>query len=172
MEMPIDILTSHLANEPSGLTDHQLAMNIDLELQRKFVFFPDAELSEIAEGIDGFRNRLVLGQGPGYLNVDIDISVEDAYTLAQNALAIWWFKKRTAELDAEQEARLAKRPAPGVYLTNNGAATFAVIVTEDQRVMVPQRNLFEIADQSGLYDENPDVWMLQRIDITDGSISA
>jgi len=177
MEMPVDILTHRFGklvdNGDFAVSDYQaVAISIDEELQEKFVFVPDAELSEIAEQIEDHKGWLKIGQRPGYLCVDSGISVEDAWTLAENALAIWWLRKRDTELEAE---KLAKRPEPGVYRgTYAGHKYFTVIVTADQRVMVPQA-AGGIDDYSAQWDEHVGTslgWTLQRIDITEGTVEA
>jgi hypothetical protein len=169
MEMPVDILNRRLGdirdNGDIDFDNTMTAVDIDTELQDKFVFFPLEELSEIAEQVDTSRERLYLGQGVGHLNVPSGISVEDAWTLAENALALWWLRKRDTELEQEL---LAKRPRPGVYTGNGG--TFTVIVTEDQRVIVPLIG-GGTQDYTDIWDRTlHKSWKLNRINVATGAI--
>jgi hypothetical protein len=121
------------------------AIDIDQELQEKFLFFPDVELSEIAEAIEEDRGRFVLGQGDAHLSVSDQISAADAYTLAENAAAIYWEVHRRSEME---QARRAKRPAPGLYTMGR----IIIGVTADRRIMVQQSGTATFADRTEMYD--------------------
>lgn len=173
MEMPVDILNQRLGklrdNGDIDFDNTAVAVDIDSELQEKFLFFPIAELEELEEQIETSRDMLYLGQGTGYINVLESDKPEDLFTKAENALALYWHLKKKA--DAEKD-RLAKRPEPGVY-QGKSASYFTVLVTEDRRVLVQQTS-GGFADLTEAWDKGTAgrYWGLQRINITDGTVSA
>jgi hypothetical protein len=177
MEMPIDIINKHLAKQPAGLTDAQLAMNIDLELQRKFVSIPYEEI--VAVEIEdtsrtNIHTSLQAGSGPETIRANPDDNPAWLYNSAVHALAMWQHLSRLGE----QKLRIEKRPEPGVYeahLAGEDEDYFTVIVDEQRLMWVPQLpgGMLNMADDydAGLAG-NGSRWVLQRINLVDGTVSA
>lgn len=165
-DMPIDTITAHLNQPTSGLTPHQQAINIDLDLQRKFIFFPVAELEELEEQIEVVRDVLHIGQGAGYVSCTEDADIDELYTRAENTLALWWHLKQHRDA-------LERRPEPGVYRARDVKSWFNVLVTEDRRVLVQQQFFGTLKDCSDMWDaRGHKVWTMQRVNLTDGTVSA
>lgn len=172
MEMPVDVLNRRLGdirdNGDIDFDNTMTAVSIDEELQEKFLFFPDAEIREAAEAIEEESRWLVIGQNYGRVSIPKEATVEQAYTLAENALALYWELKRRKEQEAE---RLAKRPEPGVYIGNGG--DFTVIVAEDRRVLVPIKDGLGMNNYSADWDHYlHKSWKLQRIDLATGDLTS
>lgn len=175
MEMPFDVLNHRLGkirdNGDIDFDNTAAALDIDMELQAKYLFFPIEEL-EAAEIREVHSGTFHIGDGPEKCSAQGGENPAWLYNHALNALALYWHLKRREELEEEQrkiEAVWAKRPEPGLY-QGRAAQCFTVIVTEDRRVLVQM-------DQGGLRDATEDwdtgsnqIWRLQRIDITDGTI--
>lgn len=170
METPIDIIMKHLGPEgTTGLTAHQLGMNIDLELQDKFLHFnileeiASAHIEMVAPGI------ISAGSGPEAVNAGEKENPAWILNRAINTLALYW---EIAQNQKDQEELVERRPKPGIY-QGRGIVHFIVIVTEDRKILVQQ-------DNGGLNDRTlqwdtaasggDQPWNLQRINITDGTI--
>ena len=86
---------------------------------------------------------------------------------------MWQHLSRLQERKAEQE-KLDKRPECGVYQGYDDDEYFTVIVTSRRRVLVQQAT-GGLSDMTELWDakasDTPCPWALQRIDITDGTIT-
>lgn len=174
MEMPMDILNKRLGkirdNGDIDFDNTAAAIDIDSELQEKFLFFPIAELEDIAEGIEEARGNLYIGQGPGYVSCADDVEVGELFTRAEHYLVMYWEMKKRAEKAEQEAAVLAKRPEPGVYAGNGG--DFTVIVPEDRRVLVLMKDDGGTRNYSADYDHYlHKSWKLQRIDLTEGTVA-
>lgn len=170
-DMPFDILNQRLGKlRDSGLLEGDntaLAMDIDTELQEKFIFFPIAELDALIKDIrEPESGTFHLGDGPEKCSAQSSENPNWLYNHAENALALWWHLKRKAE-------KLAQRPEPGIYRGKYIKSWFTVIVTEDRRIMIPQQMSSRVMDCTDDYDNRGHaVWKLQRINVTDGTVSA
>lgn len=181
-EMPFDVLNTRLGkirdNGDIDFDNTAAALDIDMELQSKFLFFPIEEL----EAVEIEENRLGLsaGSGPEHCAAGENENPNWLYNHAVNALALYWRLKNDQEdrerLAKEQEA-LAQRPEPGVYLGySNAMNRFTVIVTEDRRVLVTVSvggSGAGMNDCTALWDERArNSWILHKVDLTDGSVEA
>lgn len=171
METPIDVILKHLGPEgTTGLTAHQLGMNIDLELQRKFLHFNIAEEIanvDITDDVDG--GVLTAGSGPEEARCSPNDNPLWLLNRAINTLALYWHLN-----EKEKAALIERRPAPGIYQAK-GATYFIAIVTADHRVMVQQDN-GGFRDLTNTWDNVADngdggPWTMQRIDLADGTIA-
>jgi hypothetical protein len=180
MEMPMDVLNKRLGqirdNGDIDFDNTAAAIDIDSELQEKFLFFPMEEIEAVE--IEEDRGQLHAGAGPEHCVAGPDENPNWLYNHAMNALALWWRLKNDQEKaeqeKAEQEqleaAKVARRPEPGVYQGRNVAGRyFTTIVTDDRRVMVQQAS-GGLTDNTSMWDQDP--WLVRRVDITDGTISA
>lgn len=179
MEMPVDVLNKRLGKiRDNGNIDFDntaAAVDIDSELQEKFLFFPMEEIEAVE--IEEDRGRLHAGSGPEHCAAQFDENPAWLYNHAINALALWWKIKQEQEaqvrrLQEEQErlAVIARRPGPGVYFTRgSGSLAFTAIVTGDRRVIVPMQD-GSMLDQSELYDAQR--WNMLPISLTDGTVGA
>lgn len=171
MEMPIDIIKKHTDIRsglvgPDGLTDGQRALNIDLELQRKFLHIPFEDIDTVEIVKD--RDSLVAGSGPEGCYSQPAENPTWLYNHAVNALALWRHLTKLEEERKERE-RLALRPQPGVYHTRgSGSLAFTAIVTEDRRVIVPMEDGV-LLDQSALHDAQG--WNMRPIDVAAGTVA-
>ena len=173
MEMPFDILNARLGkirdNGDIDFDNTAAAIDIDQELQSKFLFFPIAELEDLAnEHIEEGRGMLSLGQGPGYVSCADDVEVGELFTRAENYLVMYWELKKRAETAAITAAKkkLARRPAPGVYRLHTGGESHTAIVTADQRILCPKHRHTEMHDFTDIFDglENPGSWSFTPIE--------
>lgn len=179
MEMPVDILNQRLGkirdNGDIDFDNTAAAVDIDSELQEKFLFFPIEELEELEEQIEFQREVYYLGQGHGYTAVSKDVDLKELYQRAENTLALYRHLKKLAD-EKEQEKleaeKLAKRPEPGLYRAKTGRSTwFTLIVTEDRRIMVPQQLTGNSMDFTDEYDEGKVNWTdLRQISLVDGTV--
>ncbi|QWY82792.1 hypothetical protein PP641_gp052 [Arthrobacter phage SilentRX] len=143
MEMPVDIIKKHTDIRsglvgPDGLTDGQRALNIDLELQRKFLFFPIEELEAEGAAIEDDRGVLHAGTGPEHCQARPGENPNWLLNHARNALTLYWHLKKLEEAEAEQAAEQAKinqRPKPGVYDLWTGGEQHVAVVTADRRIL-------------------------------------
>lgn len=182
MEMPIDIIKKHTDIRsglvgPDGLTDGQRALNIDLELQRKFLHIPFEDIDTVEIVKDG--DSLVAGSGPEGCYSQPAENPTWLYNHAVNALALWrkldaMQKEEAAAEERERKRRekLAQRPQPGVYLgTSLIGQAFTVIVTEDRRVVVVQSE-GDPLDMTETWDKlGQQKWMLRPINVATGTIA-
>lgn len=175
MEMPFDILNQRLGkirdNGDIDFDNTATAMDIDQELQDKFVFFPFEELEAVE--IENDREVLHAGSGPEHCSATSASNPTWLYNHAMNALALWWRLKRDQEREEAKQATLAKlarRPQPGVYQAFAHLNYFTVIVPDDRRVLVSMTNggLRDASQEWDAYENGP--WALQRIDLTDGTV--
>lgn len=178
MEMPMDILNKRLGkirdNGDIDFDNTAAAVDIDTELQSKFLFFPIEEIEAVE--IEENRGHLYAGSGPEHCAAAEADNPNWLYNHAVHALALYWHLKKVQDAAADAEKaeaqKLAARPEPGVYQGNGGIHYFTVIVTADRRVLVGQK-LGGYEDQSDLYDRmQAGFWNLQRVDVTDGTVSA
>lgn len=179
MEMPVDILNQRLGkirdNGDIDFDNTAAAVDIDSELQEKFLFFPIEELEALEEQIEFSRDVYYLGQNHGYAVVHEDAPLTELYQRAENTLALYWHLKRKAEEkeaeEAEKMAKLAKRPLPGVYRARSGVSWFTMIVTEDRRILIPQQLSDRHTDFTDDYDNGKVNWTDQRqINVADGTV--
>jgi hypothetical protein len=174
MEMPVDVLNKRLGkirdNGDIDFDNTMAAVDIDSELQEKFIFFPIEELEQlIKDELEEGRERFVLGSGPEHCAASVGENPQWLYNHARNALALYW-KLTEDQKQAEYEAeKLERRPEPGMY-QGKAAEYMAVLVTDDRRVLVQQKG-GGFADLSPTWDAGgKDSWNLQRINLTDGTI--
>lgn len=171
-DMPIDILNRRLGqirdNGDIDFDNTAIALDIDTELQEKFIIIPLADIDEVEidDNPDNTRFKYQAGSGPEAIRAMDGDNPNWLYNSALHALAMY--------RHLEQRQKLEQRPEPGVYQGKASAGYFAVIVTADQRVLVQQeqggyRDVTESWDlhlkRSGLQ-----IWPLQRVDITDGTV--
>lgn len=177
MEMPVDILNRRLGkirdNGDIDFDNTAAAVDIDEELQEKFLFFPLVELEELAKEIEENRDVYNLGQGYAYTAVGKEVDPAELYQRAENVLAVYLHLKRKAEeKQINEERKLAKRPEPGLYRAKTGRSTwFTLIVTEDRRIMVPQQLTGNSMDFTDEYDSGKVNWTdLRQINLADGTV--
>jgi hypothetical protein len=174
MEMPVDVLNKRLGkirdNGDIDFDNTMAAVDIDSELQEKFIFFPIEELEVLREQIEENRDGLYLGQGVGYATCPVDADPQDLLTRAENALVLYWELMERRKLTELEQEKLDRRPASGVY--SGGMGSFTVIVPEDRRVLV-------LMDSGGFkdYSEQWDdflykAWNLCRINVSTGTIES
>lgn len=177
MEMPVDVLTNRLGRlADDNVLQHNdytaLALDIDTELQEKFIFIPIEEIDAVEIEKTGETRNLLhfkAGGGPETIRARKDDNPFWLYHSAVNALAMLRFLQK-------EQARKANRPQPGVYQghDDDGESYFAVIVTEDRRVLVQQSDggLEDLsADWDRAYERAAGSWNLQRIDTVTGAIA-
>ena len=141
MEMPMDILNKRLGeirdNGDIDFDNTSVAVDIDMELQSKFLFFPIEEIEAVE--IEGDRDNYHAGSGPEHCMATGSENPAWLYNHARNALALYWRLQQDAErAEAEQleAAKLARRPEPGVYSLNTGRAEpYLVAVTAERRII-------------------------------------
>lgn len=182
MEMPVDILTHRLGKiRDNGTIDFDqtaAALDIDSELQEKFLSIPYEEIDAIEISQHG-GGPLAAGDGPEGCTASPSENPQWLYNHAMNALALWR-KLVEDEKDAErlrkEQEMLDNRPDPGVYLAKadkSGGARFTVIVTEDLRVMVPASLEAELGlkDHTQFWDDAArHYWVLKPVNVEDGSV--
>lgn len=174
METPIDIILKHLGPEgTTGLTEHQLGMNIDLELQRKFLHFNIAEeIINLDITTDDAYGVLSAGSGPEEATCSPHSNPLWVLNRAINTLALYYHLTEAEKLAKRQAEVIARRPEPGVY-EGKAARHFIAVVTEDRRILV-QRTDGGFNDSTETYDamdqDGDRAWKLRRINITDGTI--
>lgn len=139
MEMPFDVLNHRLGkirdNGDPDFDNTAAALDIDVELQSKFLFFPFAELDALDEQIEEGNGRYYLGQNAGYVHCGPEDDPDDLQVKAENLLALRQRLLRDRESKAKA-AKLAARPAPGIYhLNTKGPSTYIVAVTADRRIL-------------------------------------
>lgn len=181
METPFDTINAGLGNlrekiknDPEELfepTDE--AIEIDMELQSKFLFFSIAEelenvvIYKVGDGV------LVAGSGYDEARCGSDYSPARMLERAVNALAMYWRLKQKQDA-AELRLVRARRPAPGVY-EGKAARHFIAVVTEDRRILV-QRTDGGFNDSTETYDamdqDGDRAWKLRRINLTDGTVES
>jgi hypothetical protein len=178
--MPVDVLNHRLGkirdNGDIDFDNTMAAVDIDSELQEKFLFFPIEELEQlIRDELEEGRDRFVLGSGPEHCAASIHENPQWLLNHARNALALYWKLMEDQKLAEHEAEKLERRPEPGVYQgTHTGNKHFTVLVTEDRRVLVGQ-STGGFDDYTTQWDQHAATslaWTLQRIDITDGTISA
>lgn len=167
MEMPVDVLNRRLGrirdNGDIDFDNTAVAVDIDSELQDKFLFFPIEELEEDGAAIEDDRGVLHAGTGPEHCQARPGENPNWLLSHARNALTLYWRLKQLEEAE-----KLAKRPAPGVYHTQgSGRLSFTAIVTEDRRVVVPMEDGV-LLDQSVIFDAHG--WKMRPIDVANGTI--
>ena len=177
MEMPFDVLNRRLGRlRDSGLLEGDntaIAIDIDQDLQRQFIFIPQEEIDavEIVPLKNDMHSNLRAGSGPETIRANLADNPAWLYNSAVHALAMYQHLKKLQEQEALEAAKLAKRPEPGVYQgSNRGGNYFVVIVTTDKRVLVPQTE-GGADDYTKIWDADPELWKLQRIDVADGTIA-
>lgn len=175
-EMPIDILTERFGrlvdNSQLDVSDYaSLAMDIDTELQQKFLSIPLAEIDAIE--IEDNRGQFHAGSGPEHCKADDFENPNWLYNHAMNALALYFRIKSEQE---RREAKMNLRPEPGVYSAKHPGSrqAFAVIVTADREVIVPMEQ-GDLCDQSDIYDAfaaKGTPWVMNRVNTTTGRFGA
>ena len=175
MEMPFDVLNRRLGRlRDSGNIDFDntaLAVDIDTEMQEMFMFVPQEEIDavEIEPSKDG--HGFFAGSGPETIRAHHGDNPAWLYNSAVHALAMYQHLQKLEKEREAEAAKLAKRPEPGVYQgSNRGGNYFVVIVTTDKRVLVPQTE-GGADDYTKIWDADPELWKLQRIDVADGTIA-
>lgn len=184
MEMPFDVISNHLLNgfdeplEPDNAREH--AMDIDQELQKKFIFISMEEIDAIKIESSSYPHGLVAGSGPETIRATVGDNSNWLYNSAIHALAMYQHLKyleERAKIEAEQ-AKLARRPEPGVYLAHledeEDEDYFTIIVDDKRLIWVPQvgGGMLNLADD---YDSrlagNGSRWIVQSINLSDGTIT-
>lgn len=171
MEMPVDVLTHRLGKiRDNGTIDFDqtaAALDIDSELQEKFLSIPYEEIDRIE--IEDERGQLTVGSGPEHCAANTSENPEWLYNHALNALALWRKLLKDQEEQEERERIMARRPQPGIYQANGGTDNFIIIVTEDQRLIVPQ-TVGEPIDGTDIWDRTTHAtWQLRRLDPAAGT---
>lgn len=149
MEMPFDILNTRLGkirdNGDIDFDNTSAALDIDVELQSKFLFVPFEELEAVE--IEGDRDNYHAGSGPEHCMATGSENPEWLYNHGINALALWWHLKAKAEKEEAEQieaAKIARRPEPGVYSLETGRTAslksstpmpYLVAVTADRRII-------------------------------------
>lgn len=177
MEMPFDVLNHRLGKlRDSGLLEGDntaIAIDIDQDLQRQFIFIPQEEIDavEIQDRGEGAIQKWEAGSGPETIRAHHGDNPAWLYNSAVHALAMYQHLQKLEKEREAEAAKLAKRPEPGVYQgSNRGGNYFVVIVTTDKRVLVPQTE-GGADDYTKIWDADPELWKLQRIDVADGTIA-
>lgn len=158
-EMPFDVINGHLHTfrEEGYFTQSSdievpdpvdLAIDIDSELQKQFLFFPFEEIDEVEIHIHGKGEKISAGTGPEECSATGTENPDWLYNHAVNALALW----RTLKQRQETERR-GKRPQHGWYVAKSDTAAITVFVTaEDRRVMMILPFSGELEDVTANYD--------------------
>lgn len=136
-ETPADVLVHRLGKlADSGMLDGDYtscALDIDQELQEKFVFIPVEEIEYAANEIEERKHYYKCGSGPEEATASKTANPNWAYNMAVNALAL---HRHLTDV----EKKLAdERPKPGHYLLQAPDATTYTRVTDDHRILVLQR---------------------------------
>lgn len=179
MEMPVDILKFRLGGiRDNGDIDFDhtaAALEMDEELQEKFLFVPFKELEAIE--IEENRGQLNAGSGPEHCAAGENENPNWLYNHGINALALWWRIKQRQEAEAAlaaaekrrkeaDERKVAQRPAPGVYTLHTGGELHTAIVTADRRILCPRHRHDAMNDFTDIYDglENKSRWTFTPIE--------
>lgn len=180
METPFDTINAGLGNlrekiknDPEELfepTDE--AIEIDMELQSKFLFFSIAEEIESVEYTTN-GGALIAGDGPEQAQARFTENPDWVLRRAVNMMGLYWRLKQEQDA-AELRLVRARRPAPGVY-EGKAARHFIAVVTEDRRILV-QRTDGGFNDSTETYDamdqDGDRAWKLRRINLTDGTVES
>lgn len=171
MEMPVDVLNKELGairdNGDIDFDNTMAAVNIDTQLQGKFLFFPIEELEQlIKEELEEDRDRFVLGSGPEHCAASAGENPNWLYNHARNALALYWKLMEDQKLAEYEAEKLERRPAPGVYTLNTGGERHTAIVTADRRILCPRHRSDVINDFTDIFDglDNKSDWVFSPIE--------
>jgi hypothetical protein len=168
-EMPIDVIRDHLAtsfDEPLD-ADQALehAMDLDQELQQKFLSIPYGEIRRIE--IQTHEDKAWAGDGPERCSVREDENPNWLYNHAMNALALWLHLKETQEAK-EKLARISKRPAHGWWLAKapSGVIVPMWVSGAERRIFTPSHGSGEMAEWTEAYDKGElSGWALERLNV-------
>lgn len=140
MEMPMDVLNRRLGkirdNGDIDFDNTAAALDIDMELQAKFLTIPFEELEAVE--IEETRGTYNAGSGQEHCGANESANPDWLYNHGINALALWWKLKNTQERQEQEQieaAKLARRPKPGVYELWTGGEQHVVAVTADRRIL-------------------------------------
>jgi hypothetical protein len=167
MEMPMDVLNKRLGqirdNGDIDFDNTMAAVDIDSELQEKFIFIPQEEIDavEIKDSKDG--HGFYAGSGPEVIQAGEHDNPAWLYNSAVHALALWWKMTQDARKD---ETRAALRPAPGVYELWTGGERLTAIVTADRRIICPTHGNSVMSDFTDIFDglETKTAWVFTPIE--------
>jgi hypothetical protein len=165
MEMPMDVLNKRLGqirdNGDIDFDNTMAAVDIDSELQEKFLFIPFEELEAVE--IEQNRDELHAGSGPEHCMAGPGDNPNWLYNHGINALALWWKMTQDARKD---ETRAALRPAPGVYELWTGGERLTAIVTADRRIICPTHGNSVMSDFTDIFDglETKTAWVFTPIE--------
>jgi len=167
-QTPMDLLVDRLGKiRDNGDIDFDhvaAAMDIDTELQQKFLSIPYEEISavKIENSKDG--HGYYAGSGPETVRAGKHDNPNWLYNTGVHALALW------QHLKLEQER--PRIPEPGVYLVTTKASGHATtaIVTDDRRVVVPQTGLGTMADKTFVFRDSESEFVWQRVDLATGDL--
>lgn len=180
MEMPVDVITRHVNQYDmagANIDPTDCALDLDQELQRKFLSIPFEELEavDIKESRDG--HGYYAGDGPELCKAGEHENPNWLYNHGINALALWWRIKRdqeaakalavAEEAEAEKQRRLLiHRPVPGVYMLNTGGEVHLTVVDADRRIFFGTNRGDGTHDVTDIYDglENKSRWVFTHIE--------
>jgi len=146
-EMPFDVLNARLGkirdNGDIDFDNTAAAVDIDEELQRKFLFFPIEEIEAVE--IEESRGHLYAGSGPEHCAAGETENPNWLYNHAINALALYWRIKNGEE-------RLARRPEPGAYRASAGGGPVLLVVNARREVFAWVSS-GALVNVTGMWDE-------------------
>jgi hypothetical protein len=147
-EMPFDVLNARLGkirdNGDIDFDNTAAAVDIDSELQAKFLFFPIEEI-EAVEIREVHRGTFHAGDGPEKCSAQGHENPAWLYNHALNALALYWRIKNGEE-------RLARRPEPGTYRASAGGGPVLLVVNARREVFAWVSS-GALVNVTGLWDE-------------------
>lgn len=163
MEMPMDILNKRLGqirdNGDIDFDNTAAAVDIDSELQEKFLFFPIEELEADGAAIEDDRGVLHSGSGPEHCQARPGENPNWLLNHARNALTLYWHLKRREELEEEQreiehnrQIIINRRPEPGVYILNTGGEVHLAVVTAERNIFFGKRGSHVTQDVTAIFD--------------------
>lgn len=173
MEMPMDILNKRLGdirdNGDIDFDNTAAALDIDMELQSKFLFFPIEELEADGAAIEDDRGVLHAGDGPEHCQARPGENPNWLLNHARNAMTLYWHLRQIEEAERMERNRqviMARRPEPGIYSLNTGRADpYLVAVTAERRIIDLNRT-GKHTDFTDTFDglENPAKWTFTLIE--------
>lgn len=177
MDMPFDLINRRLGairdNGDIDFDNTAAAVDLDMELQAKFLFFPFEEIDaiEVAES----RDRIYAGVGEAYAACSVHTYPDELLRKAENLLALRHRILMNREEEAEA-AKIAARPAPGIYALNTGGERHIAIVTADRRILTTRHMAQELNDFTHIYDglENKSRWTFTPVEtgLSAGTVEA
>lgn len=156
-EMPFDVVNGHLHTfaEEGYFTQSSdinvpdpvdLAITIDQEIQRKFLFIPFEEIDEI--DIEEKMNRLFAGSGTEGCTANPRDNPTWLYDHAVNALALW------RHMVKEQERKtIEARPEPGWYIVDAGVNIPTYVSHKDRRIFTVANAAPGVTERTEAFDK-------------------